>query len=476
MLRPRGRIRVGPLSLGIWNLVEDEENNQSHPLRCGFAAFRYLGITNKSYCRCALPRMSHSNVVAALHGSQVSHSLEKLIVKPGTNTNSNQSVRNLRHQSLLLPPITPSSSQTTSHRIPASVEAAALRNSSLVHGCAVQEVVCPGSSGPMVSRYHNTRPVRFFYGHNSNYSKLFFHPKVEQKTNSRDTLHFQYDRDHPSAVQIPPPPNHLQYSPHPGYHQSPLPSPSTMRNGLDTPISPQNRTSVSNLLSAPQRRQSEPSHSSPIQLEKVTAVSQPAFDPVILAATDTALGPVRVALENAWTLAVNNMRHAMNKMNSDFTRIVSQERQKISFLSSRVTQLENQLHAAQHESKKLGLEKLDLHDRYANSQSVILNYKEENKKLRKAKNNLEIEHRVLAGMQKEGRAEETGDRGAFPSFDITSVLGAVTEQVSTQVEQKMSTILNEIEQKALRAQEEQKFAETLINQVSRNWLSSRYVC
>ncbi len=243
-----------------------------------------------------------------------------------------------------------------------------------------------------------------------------------------------------------------------------------MRNGLDTPISPHNRSSVSNLLSASQRRQSEPSHSSPIQLEKVTAVSQPAFDPVILAATDTALGPVRAALENAWTLAVNNMRHAMNKMNNDFTHIVSQERQKINFLSSRVTQLENQLQAAQQESKKLGLEKLDLHDQYANSQSVILNYKEENKKLRKAKENLEIEYRVLAGMQKEGRAEETGDRGTVPPFDITSVLGAVTEQVSTQVEQKMSTILNEIEeQKALRAQAEQKFAETLINQVSRNW-------
>lgn len=180
---------------------------------------------------------------------------------------------------------------------------------------------------------------------------------------------------------------------------------------------------------------------------------------------------MRVALENAWTLAVNNMRHAMNKMNNDFTRIVSQERQKISFLTSRVTQLENQLQAVQQESKKLKHEKLDLQDRYASSQAVLLNYKEENKKLRKAKNNLDIEYRVLAGMQREGRAEEAGDRGAVPSFDITSVLGAVTEQVSTQVEQRMSTILNEIEeQKALRAQAEQKVAETLLNQVSRDWL------
>ncbi len=110
--------------------------------------------------------MNHSNVAAApssLHGSQGSHSLEKLIIKPGTNTNSNQSVRNLRHQSLLLPPITSSSSQTISHRIPASVEAAALRNGSLIHGYAVQDGVRPGSSGPIVSRYHNTRPVRFLW-------------------------------------------------------------------------------------------------------------------------------------------------------------------------------------------------------------------------------------------------------------------------------------------------------------------------
>lgn len=414
--------------------------------------------------------MSRSNVAPAsssLHGSQTSHSLENPI------SNSTQSMRNFRRQSLLLPPIT--SPSQTRQRVPMSVEATS-KNESLIHGYAAKDSVCPASIGSVsiapryINESHGTHPVGLlslsYFQWNSNFSQF----KVELNTSLRDPLHFQYDRDRPSAVKRPPSSNHsknTQYSPHPSYHQNSLPLSSTTRNDLGTPISSHNRTSVASLLSGPQRGQSEPSHSSPLQLETLTAATQPAFDSAIFAATDLALGPVRVALENAWNLAVNNMRHAMSRMNNDFTRIVTQERQKISHLTSKITQLENQLQSMRQESKKVGIEKQDLHEQYSSSQAALRNCKDENDKLRREKANLEIEYRVLAGMQKEGQGESTG---AVPSFDISSVLGVVTHQVSKQVEQKMSSILNEIEeQKSLRAQVEQRFTETLqqSNQVIR---------
>ena len=223
-------------------------------------------------------------------------------------------------------------------------------------------------------------------------------------------------------------------------------------------MSPLDRTSAQN-LPPPLRRQSDVIQS-PVQ-EKASTSSQPAFDPIILAATDAALGPVRSALETVWTLTLTNMRLAMNKMNTDFTNIATQERQKNAALASQSSQVENQLQSACQEVRTLRKENGDLREKVLLLQDHVQGYKEENRKLREEKERLEVERRVLAGMGDHRSSEENGGRDVA-HVDMDKVLGAVTDQVSKHMERKMSELMNEFEaQRNLRSMAEQRLEHAL---------------
>ena len=146
---------------------------------------------------------------------------------------------------------------------------------------------------------------------------------------------------------------------------------------------------------------------------------------------------------------MNNMRLSMNKMNNDFTYLATQERQRNAHLGSRLTSLESHLQAARQDVNALRKERQEL-------QNILQAYKDENRKLYSEKEHWEIERRILTGV--EGRRGDS----LLPQIDMNKVLGAVTEQVSKEMEEKMSAILDQIEeQKSLRNQAEQRFAKTL---------------
>ena len=85
---------------------------------------------------------------------------------------------------------------------------------------------------------------------------------------------------------------------------------------------------------------------------------------------------------------------------------------------------------------------------------MLFRSKEQNRKLHSEKEHWEIERRVLM----EGRRGDS----ELPQVDMNKVLGAVTEQVSKEMEQKMTVILNQIEeQKSSRTQAERRFSDTL---------------
>jgi len=151
----------------------------------------------------------------------------------------------------------------------------------------------------------------------------------------------------------------------------------------------------------------------------------------------------------------------MNKMNNDFTYLATQERQRNAHLVAKLASLESHLQAARQDVAVLRKERQEL-------QNILQAYKDENRKLHSEKEHWEIERRVITGM--EGRR---GDP-VLPQIDMNKVLGAVTEQVSKEMEQKMSAILNQIEeQKSLRNQAEQRFVETLQNMGHVSSTSSR---
>jgi len=150
----------------------------------------------------------------------------------------------------------------------------------------------------------------------------------------------------------------------------------------------------------------------------------------------------------------------MNKMNTDFTNVVTQERQKNAMLTSQTSQLDNQLQSACHEVRNLRKENGDLHDTVLLLQEHLQGYKEENRKLHEERERLEIERRVLAGMGDHDRSEENGGRDVV-HVDMDKVLGAVTEQVSKQMERKMSELMNGFEtQRNLKSMAEQRLEHT----------------
>lgn len=164
------------------------------------------------------------------------------------------------------------------------------------------------------------------------------------------------------------------------------------------------------------------------------------FDPAIISATDSALAPVRHALDTVWNLTLSNMRVAMAKTHKDFTSLANQERQKNVHLLSKVASLENELHASRQEVLVLKEEREDF-------QNIIQAYKDRHQRLHGQPPHPEIEH---GG--KEGRRS---DSERVAQFDMNTVLGAVTEQMSKEIELKVSTLREQIEQ------QQQAFAHTL---------------
>ena len=214
--------------------------------------------------------------------------------------------------------------------------------------------------------------------------------------------------------------------------------------------------------------------------------------------TEMALEPVRRGFEEVWSITVNNVRLAMNKMNANFTRLATAERQKSIQLTSIIAELEAKLRAAldqpraatvenaeirkENEGLSKGIADLsrvneDLSSRHGdlskkrtellqenadlkkenadlkegmNKVVGILNAcKNEFSKLHAEKEKIEVENKVLRDLQ-QGRN------------DINTVLSTVSEQVAREVETKMATMLDEMqEQRVMMIQAEQKHEETV---------------
>ncbi|CAA7268669.1 unnamed protein product [Cyclocybe aegerita] len=187
-------------------------------------------------------------------------------------------------------------------------------------------------------------------------------------------------------------------------------------------------------------------------------------DPFVATSCEAALNPVRAGIESVWNLTVKNVRDAMNKMNQDYVKLTTAERTKNTHLMHALAETEAKLTAALEENKTLRQEKQEFVQNLNRAKSIMGGYKEELARLRAEKEKLEVEYRVLAGLQKEKAMPMMGPRDGQERTDamnyMNSVVSAVSEQVARQMEEKMTAVLNEVqEQQTLRLQAEQKVAE-----------------
>ena len=139
------------------------------------------------------------------------------------------------------------------------------------------------------------------------------------------------------------------------------------------------------------------------------------------------------------------MRVAMTKMNNDFTSLASQERQKNVLLSNKLLVLEAQLEAAKSEIKGLNNQNVEC-------MAVVGKWKEEVGRLRSEKEVWDLEKRALVGRRPSGSDSDI----ISPQVDMERVMGAVSEQVSKQMEQKMNDLMGHIEREREKAHVEQK--------------------
>ena len=211
---------------------------------------------------------------------------------------------------------------------------------------------------------------------------------------------------------------------------------------------------------------------------------------------------MRIHLENAWKAATMNVHQAMEKMNQDFTTVATRERQKNYHLKQSIGQLETKLKAsgdylgsfksATQELESLRRDYGELEDdnvtqRRRNAElrrrveelegtnagliKEIAEVKQENIVLN---DSLQTAARVMAGYKSEFAkrraltnipkdSESRKDEEGMDVMDyMTTVLSAVTDKVSRQMESRMNTVLSEIqEQRTLRMAAEQRSMEVL---------------
>jgi len=229
----------------------------------------------------------------------------------------------------------------------------------------------------------------------------------------------------------------------------------------------------------------------------------------VLESAEAALAPMRVHLESAWKAATMNVHQAMEKMNQDFTAVATKERQKNFHLKQSIGKLEAKLRASEdyhgsfksvtqeleslrkdygeleddnvtqrRKNAELGIrvEELEgmnaslikeiaemkeeshgLKDSLQTAARAVADYKSEFAKLHSEK----VERRALANVPKDNDLRK--DEEGMDVMDyMTTVLSAVTDKVSRQMESKMNTVLSEIqEQRTLRMAAEQRSMEVL---------------
>ena len=215
---------------------------------------------------------------------------------------------------------------------------------------------------------------------------------------------------------------------------------------------------------------------------------------------------MRVHLENAWKAATSNVHQAMEKMNQDFTSVATKERQKNFHLKQSIGQLEAKLRASEDyfSSFKSATQELEsLRKDYGELEDDNVTQRRKNAELRRRIEELEGTNaglvKEIAGMKEENHGLKDGlqtaarimagyksefaklhsekverralardsdlrkdDEGMDVMDYMTTVLSAVTDKVSRQMESRMNTVLSEIqEQRTLRMEAEQRSMEVL---------------
>ncbi|KDR71094.1 hypothetical protein GALMADRAFT_254278 [Galerina marginata CBS 339.88] len=409
-------------------------------------------------------------------------------------------------------PAGPSMITSPRQRIPSSVEAARLPPS-------VQNQYIPQGSSQFPPTQLPQRPpqqLQSFRPPSSDSQR-----PQPTRAPSPPPLHYRYDEGHPTfpvntmSKNVPPPqPSHPVYSPGPPPGNQP-PQPSQLSpsrdhrrssGGSSAPLPPSSHNNVSptGTTSAPAPAPPPQPARNPSHGQVQRPLTSP--EPLVLASADAALTPLRTGIESLWNTTVGNVRGAMVKMHDDCTKLLGSERQKNNSLMVSMGEIESQLQAALSEVRSLRKEKeslkagMDVGDvvkdklkhevekwkrdneaiKGANERLkrdrevlkisldkaslIIAGFHADFAKLRAEKERLEIEHGVMANFANNAatsqRAGQQGDREVVDS--MTSVLTAVSEQVTRQMEVKVNAILDEMqEQKNLRIQAEQKSAEAL---------------
>jgi septation ring formation regulator EzrA len=219
---------------------------------------------------------------------------------------------------------------------------------------------------------------------------------------------------------------------------------------------------------------------------------------------------MRVHLENAWKVATMNVHQAMEKMNQDFTAVATKERQKNIHLKQSVGQLEAKFRASEDYfgSFKSATQELEsLRKDYGELEDDNVTQRRKNAELRRRieelegtnaglvkeiaqvqeenhslKDGLQTAARMMSGHKSEfaklhSEKVERRASGNIPKDNelrkddegmdvmdyMSTVLSAVTDKVSRQMESRMNTVLSEIqEQRTLRMAAEQRSMEVLM--------------